>query len=198
MKYRTIVFIAVSCLFIGSCKRNFTPISDLIDIEKWDFVTMLALSEKLHLDTILKYDGEDRPPIAVMNDGTSVNNYEEEIRWRLSLREKIIKVLQEQKILSNEKTIYILEWQGHTTFGYSQSFTIYFGKKAQYRFEYNNHTDAFVKSGLDGSYAGYLDAPIFCSDGVYMGVLEGLQIITLIKQNNKNELSYKIVGIEAR
>lgn len=193
MKHLKILFAITICILLNGCKDK--PISDLIDIDEWNLVTMQSLNEKLHLDTILKYNKEV-PPLLADDNKTIVRDYEHEILLKLSFREKIMKIFQEQQILSNEKSICIREHQGYTVEGYVQSFTLFEEENAKYHLKYNRDTDSFRITILN-YHADYLDEYVFYSE-IENGRLIGLEIFTLIKKVGKNKLSYEIIGITAK
>lgn len=192
MKKLNLIPIAMIILIAISCKKDIKPIYSLIDIKKWDEVTIKSIKNNFNIDSILIYGDGTNIPIKVQN-GKEVYSFDEQIRIMLSFREKELKALQTFNYLSDEKTIYIEEFQGFTTNGFMKNFFIYNINCPEYYFTYNVDNDTFTsEKGRDSTY--YSDETIFHSD-VYMRSLVGYRITTKISRNNKNELTYDIIRI---
>lgn len=192
MKKLNLISIAIIILIAISCKKDIKPIYSLIDIKKWDEVTIKSIKNNFNIDSLLIYGDGTNIPIS-LRDGKKVYSFDEEIRIMLSFREKELKALQTFNYLSDEKTIYIEEYQGNTTNGFMKYFFIYNINCPEYYFTYNEDKDTFTCK-KEGDSANYSDENIFYSE-VQMRSLFGYVITTKISRNNKNELTYEIIRI---
>jgi len=137
-----------------------------------------------------------------MRDGkTIVNSYEEDMKFTLSFRKRILEVLRQQKLLLNVKYFYVYEFYGYTTNGYEYNIQIIDNKKRIYDFEYNESLDSMFIKKID--YFKYWNDYLYLSDEnfyseVEMGTMTGISIVTLVKINKKNKISYNIRSVCVR
>ena len=194
MKRIITIICVLSCISFYGCQnnRNQTPISELIDLEKWNSITIANMKDKMQLDT-LRYIGDDIPSFAI--DGIEINNFDEHIRHLLKFREKEITALLEQQILSHEKVIYIHETQKFSCHaGFVKSFHVMpINKKFCYIFTYKEETDSFLVEKKDDFNDYYIEPVLYY--GIQLGNLTGIEITTKIKKDKKSQLSYEIIGL---
>lgn len=183
-------FFCCLCLVFTACGRN-ASIVDLVDINEWDSATILVLKEELHLDSLLSnYWESDSPPKMSLDQSFIVNDYEEEINYFLSFREKIMKVLKEQSYISVD-CIYINEYQGFTFSGFTQSFSVYVDKGDNYYYEYNVDTDSFLVTKLNDSIFNDAENITHYYVNTEEYTITGMQILSKINRNN-NGITYDI------
>lgn len=87
MKKLNLIPIAMIILIAISCKKDIKPIYSLIDIKKWDEVTIKSIKNNFNIDSILIYGDGTNIPIKVQN-GKEVYSFDEQIRIILSLTPK--------------------------------------------------------------------------------------------------------------
>ena len=180
------------CILFYSCQnnKNKPTISELIDLQKWDAITIKVIKDKMQLDTLQYPMG-----IRLMIDDVFINNFDEHIGHILSFREKEISTLLEQQVLSNEKSIYIYERQGYAcNEGFIKYFIVMLDKKGRgYCFTYKTDTDSFfIEKGIYS--IDYYKQPVFYN-GIEYDYLTGIEITTKITKNKKHQLSYEVIGI---
>ncbi|MDD4209000.1 MAG: hypothetical protein PHI52_01540 [Bacteroidales bacterium] len=183
-----------------SCSNDNIYICNLIDLTEWNKVTDSIIREKIHLDTILIFN-KNRPPLIMRDGKTIVNSYEEDMKFTLSFRKRILEVLRQQKLLLNVKYFYVYEFYGYTTNGYEYNIQIIDNKKRIYDFEYNESLDSMFIKKID--YFKYWNDYLYLSDEnfyseVEMGTMTGISIVTLVKINKKNKISYNIRSVCVR
>lgn len=183
-----------------SCSNDNIYICNLIDLTEWNKVTDSIIREKIHLDTILIFN-KNRPPLIMRDGKTIVNTYEEDMKFTLSFRKRILEVLRQQKLLLNVKYFYVYEFYGYTTNGYEYNIQIIDNKKRIYDFEYNESLDSMFIKKID--YFKYWNDYLYLSDEnfyseVEMGTMTGISIVTLVKINKKNKISYNIRSVCVR
>lgn len=183
-----------------SCSNDNIYICNLIDLTEWNKVTDSIIREKIHLDTILIFN-KNRPPLIMRDGKTIVNTYEEDMKFTLSFRKRILEVLRQQKLLLNVKYFYVYEFYGYTTNGYEYNIQIIDNKKRIYDFEYNESLDSMFIKKID--YFKYWNDYLYLSDEnfyseVEMGTMTGISIVTLVKINTKNKISYNIRSVCVR
>ncbi|MGI6292492.1 MAG: hypothetical protein ACOXZH_08765 [Bacteroidales bacterium] len=183
-----------------SCSNDNIYICNLIDLTEWNKVTDSIIREKIHLDTILIFN-KNRPPLIMRDGKTIVNTYEENMKFTLSFRKRILEVLRQQKLLLNVKYFYVYEFYGYTTHGYEYNIQIIDNKKRIYDFEYNESLDSMFIKKID--YFKYWNDYLYLTDEnfyseVEMGTMTGISIVTLVKINMKNKISYNIRSVCVR
>jgi len=189
----TITFI-LSCISFYGCQnnRNQTPISELINLEEWDSITIAAMKDKMQLDT-LRYVGDDIPPFAIEDD-ILINSFDEHIRHLLKFREQEIATILEHQIISNEKEIYIYESQGDRgPAGFVKRFAVMpVMEKYSYVFKYKEYTNSFsVEKDVFDDY----DIEPVIYYGIKDGFFTGIGITTKITKDNNSMLTYEIIGL---
>ena len=189
---KKISLIIITFLITISCKKEVKPIYSFIDINRWNEITIESIKNNFNIDSLLRYGDGTILPIKV-RDGKEVYSLDEEIRIMLLFREKELIALQTFKHLSNEKTIYIEEYQGYTTNGFTRNFLIYNIKCSEYYFYYNENNNTFTcEKGRNSTYLSHKN--IFYSS-VQMGNLMGYLITTKISRNKRDELTYETIRI---
>jgi hypothetical protein len=183
-----------------SCSNDNIYICNLIDLTEWNKVTDSIIREKIHLDTILIFN-KNRPPLIMRDGKTIVNTYEENMKFTLSFRKRILEVLRQQKLLLNVKYFYVYEFYGYTTHGYEYNIQIIYNKKRIYDIEYNESLDSMFIKKID--YFKYWNDYLYLTDEnfyseVEMGTMTGISIVTLVKINMKNKISYNIRSVCVR
>ena len=192
---RLVVILALSCTFFYGCQnnKNQTPISELINLEEWDSITIAVMKEKMQLDT-LQYIGDDIPSFAI-DDDIIINSFDEHIRYLLKFREKEIAALLEHQILSNEGVIYIHESQGDRG---PQGFVRYFvvmpiNEKFRYVFTYKPDVDSFLVEKKDDFDDYYIEPVLYY--GIEEWGMTGIKLTTKITKDKNSKLSYEIIGL---
>ena len=194
MKQTITILYILSCISFYGCQndKSQTPISELINLEEWDSITIATMKEKMQLDT-LRYVGDDIPPYK--KDGIAINSFDDHIQHLLKFREKEIAALLEKQIISNEKVIYIHESQGDRSHhGFIRYFTVMpINKKFRYIFTYSEDIHSFLIKKTDDFNDYYIEPVLY--NGIEYGRLTGIEILTKITKNKKSQLSYEIIGI---
>jgi len=192
-KLITIIFIS-SCISFYSCQndKNQTPISELINLEEWDSITIAVMKEKMQLDT-LQYIGDDIPPLVI--DDVLITSFDEEIRYLLKFREKEMAALLKEKIISNEEVIYIYESQGDRShLGFVRHFVVMpINEKFRYVFTYKPDVDSFLVEKKDDFDDYYIEPVLYY--GIEEWGMTGIKLTTKITKDKNSKLSYEIIGL---
>ena len=180
-----------------ACGRNShaNTHADSIDLDEWNSATMRVMTEELHLDSVLSnYWKKENPPMLSI-DHKTISNFKEEIQSFLSFRKKILSILNNESLLLLKEPFYIIEDQGFTHSGFTQTFTIILNDNQRYYYEYNPDKDCFIKKEIEDTRIDVNQQPFYRSMIDEMGVMTGMQIVTAIHIGSKNKISYQILEV---
>lgn len=196
MKYLKLIFVFLS-FFAITFGQNKNPlyIADLVNVDEWDDATMIVLIETLHLDSILSnYWRNENPPMLSINHKT-ISNFKEEIQSFLFFRKKILSILNNESLLLLKEPFYIIEDQGYTHSGFTQTFTIILNDNQRYYYKYNPNKDCFIKEEIEDTHIDANQQPFYHSLIEEMGIMTGMHIVTAIHIGSKNRISYQILEV---
>ncbi|NDV60163.1 hypothetical protein [Bacteroides sp. 519] len=184
------IFFLFLCFCFNSCVNNNNSIIGLIDLQKWEDITVNTIVDKLRLDTIVYYK-EGSPPLSP-EYGDSIYTFESLFRKDLSLRKEFLKQLKENPIFETAKYIYIQESCGSGGAAYIKTFAVFQKRGVRYEFIYNTDKQCFEINEYhpDYNYENFIGDTILHE--MEHDLYSQFNIITLIDKDKKNFLTYKL------